>query len=223
MFNSLDKSLLDRTIRILLQASSDLKTSSTLNGAWPNTADGRKEKRLCDSYARDARDLKNLSQRMINEAGDPSVEKYRKATIAEIKARFPLPSDKPTFSADWERERDKHHMELASPIPGAAEAVNHALKPSDDLGTGAGSGFPTTEHLLAGTNVGEALANDRACFGQSVELVHADGTSERVAPADWEADAHAIGHELQGEQFEQCGKPPADLADQAAVVVGSNG
>lgn len=37
---------------------------------------------------------------------------------------------------------------------------------------------------------------------------------------DWKADAGLIGNEL--EQFEQCGKPPADLADQAAVVVGAN-
>lgn len=213
MFNSLDKSLLDRTIRILLQASSDLKTSSTLNGAWPNTADGRKDKRLCDSYARDARDLKNLSQRMINEAGDESVAKYRKGANA-TKEVGDFPAESP----------DGVHGTLTR----MGIATEH---PADNLGTGAGSGFPTAAELMAGS-------------GGAIPGPVAEEITRNVT--DWEADAHAIGRELlvyggmdesgavinqhrparTEEQFEQCAPvagPPADLADQAAVVVGDQG
>ena len=72
-FNSLDKALLDRAVRRTSQDAVDHKASVTINGIWPNTPDGRRDKRLYDALNRDAGDLKALQQRMMREVGDASV------------------------------------------------------------------------------------------------------------------------------------------------------
>ncbi len=71
-FTSLDKALTDRIVRLVITLAGDHKTSSTINGAFPNTAEGRHDKRRHDALCRDAADLKSLQARMIKEVGDAS-------------------------------------------------------------------------------------------------------------------------------------------------------
>lgn len=72
-FTSLDKALTDRAIRFIQQGAVDHKAAKTINGTYPNTAEGRKDKRRFDALMRDSGDLKALQARMIKEIGDATV------------------------------------------------------------------------------------------------------------------------------------------------------
>ncbi len=79
-FTSLDKALTDRIVRLVMNHAVDHKAASTLDGAFPNTAQGRHDKRKHDALCRDAADLKSLQARMIKEVGDATVMPRAKKT-----------------------------------------------------------------------------------------------------------------------------------------------
>ena len=90
-FNSLDKALLDRAVRRTSQDAVDHKASVTINGIWPNTPDGRRDKRLYDALNRDAGDLKALQQRMMREVGDASVVPKPRGPKVPLLEEVPAP------------------------------------------------------------------------------------------------------------------------------------
>lgn len=75
MFTNTDKSLLDRAARILSEMASDLYKEHGIN-SWGATKDSRKAKDVYDRLDRDARDLRTLAGRLLNEA-----KRQAKATV----------------------------------------------------------------------------------------------------------------------------------------------
>ena len=204
-FNSLDKALLDRAVRRTSQDAVDHKASVTINGIWPNTPDGRRDKRLYDALNRDAGDLKALQQRMMREVGDASV-------VPKVRAPAPMPAQ---FEAA-PGLMDQQIAETAAGRPPTVKPVEYKdgvhVMTTDELienerrhpagSTLAGNDGPSGFRLDVGGGGTSRMLNGKCEFlVRNPETGEAEWKSdtnltEADVKKDWKADAAAIGQEM---------------------------